>query len=408
LTEKSEPEELTHAQISPELLGAAAGIALGLAITLPYLVNIEACAQEPAAKAKELDRFITALERIHAGYGDQLDQSQLIDAAIKGMVGVLDAQSSYISWPLFRDMQISFRHLVGLGVEFIAEKGHFKVIAPIDGSPAAKAGLKTNDIITQVDGVSVEGFTPDQLVLDKLIGPVDSRVRLTLLHEGQDKPVERMLVREMTFKTVRSRQVGGDIGYLRIPLMNEWTMPALEKAISELSSQIPADKLKGYVLDLRNTPHGGRFAAVSIADAFLEEGEIVSVKGANPEQINHFNASPGDIINGKPLVVLINRGTAAGAEIVAGALQDHKRATVMGTRSFGKGSEQTIIWLGERSGAIRLTTGRYFTPAGRAFDGKGILPDIEVPEVPAGQDNDKALALAFELLRGITAPHEKG
>jgi carboxyl-terminal processing protease len=391
----------------PSLLGAAAGIALGwLAITLPYLVNIEAGAQEPSAKAKELDRFITALERIQAGYVDQLDQSQLIDAAIKGMVGMLDAQSSYISWPLFRDMQISFRHLVGLGVEFIAEKGHFRVIAPIDGSPAARAGLKTNDIITQVDGVSVKGFTPDQLVLDKLIGPGGSQVRLTILRQGQDQPVELTLVREMTpLRGMRSRQEGGDIGYLRIPLMNEWTMPALEKAIGELSSQIPADKLKGYVLDLRNTPQGARFAAVAMADAFLEEGEIVSVRGPNPEQIKHFNASPGDIINGKPLVVLINGGTASGAEIVAGALQDHKRATVIGARSFGKGSEQTIIPLGGRSGALRLTTGRYFTPAGRTFDGKGILPDIEVP---AGQDNDKALTLALELLRGITAPHEKG
>lgn len=159
------------------------------------------------------------------------------------------------------------------------------------------------------------------------------------------------------------------------------------------------------MLDLRNTPQGARFAAVAIADAFLEEGEIVSVRGAKPEQIKHFNASPGDIINGKPLVVLIDGGTASGAEIVAGALQDHKRATVVGARSFGRGSEQAIIPLGGRSGALGLTTGRYFTPAGRTFDGKGILPDIEVP---AGQDNDKALTLAFELLRRITVPHEKG
>src|SRR5215510_12448515 len=388
------------------LLGAAAGIVLGLAITLPHPVNIVARAQEPAAKTKELDRLITALERIQAGYVDQLDQSQLIDAAIKGMIGMLDSQSSFIDERLFRDMQVSSSN-VGLGVAVSAERGHVKVIAPIDGSPAAKGGLKTNDIITHVDGVSVEGFTLDHL-LNKLIGPVTSRVRLTILRQGQDKPIELTLVREMTpFKSVSSRQEGGDIGYLRIPQMNEWTMPALEKAIRELSNQIPGDKLKGYVLDLRDTPHAARFAAVAIADAFLEEGEIVSVKGANPEQIKHFYASPGDIINGKPLVVLINGGTAAGAEIVAGALQDHKRATVIGARTFGRGSEQTIIPLGARSGALRLTTGRYFTPAGRSFDGTGIVPDIEAPgEAPARQDNDRALTLAFEVLRGT--PHQKG
>ena len=390
------------------LLSAAAVV--GLAMPHAHTVLVEARAQERVSEPQELDRFIAAFERVRTGYVDQLDQSQLIDAAIKGMVGMLDSQSSYIDWPLFRDMQVSFRHLVGLGVEFIAEKGHFKVIAPIDESPAAKAGVKTNDIITHVDGVSVEGFTPDQLVLDKLIGPVGSQVRLTILREGKDKPVELTLVREMTpFTAVRSRQEGGDIGYLRIRLMNEWTMPALEKAIGELSSQIPANKLKGYVLDLRNTPHGPLYVAVSIADAFLEEGEIVSVKGGSPEKIDHFNARPGDIINGKPLVVLINAGTAAGAEIVAGAFQDHKRATVMGSRSFGRGSQQTIIPLGGRSGAIRLTTGRYFTPAGRSFDGTGILPDIEVlQDVSASQDSDKALTLAYELLRGITAPHQKG
>jgi len=390
-------------------LSAAAGMTMGRAMPHLHTVFVEARAQERVSEPRELDRFIAAFERIRSGYVDQLDQTQLIDAAIKGMVGMLDSQSSYIDWPLFRDMQISFRHLVGLGVEFIVDKGYFKVIAPIDGSPAAKAGLKTNDIVTHVDGVSVNGLTLDQLVLDKLIGPPGSQVRLTVLHEGQDRPLELTLVRDLTpFKAVRNRLEGGDIGYLRIALMNEWTMPALEKAIKELSNEIPVNKLKGYVLDLRNTPHRARFAAVSIADAFLEEGEIVSVRGANPKQINHFNARPGDIINGKPLVVLINGGTASGAEIVAGALQDHKRATVIGARSFGKGSEQTIIPLDGRGGALRLTTGRYFTPAGRSFEGTGILPDIEVPEVLASQDNDKALSLACELLRGITAPHQKG
>jgi len=387
------------------VLCSAAAVTLGLTRTHLQTVVVEARAQARVSEPRELDRFIAAFERIRTGYVNQLDQSDLIDAAIKGMVGALDSQSSYLDWKLFRDMQVSYRHLVGLGMEFVTERGRFKVIAPIDESPAAKAGVKTNDLITHVDGVSVEGLTPDQFVLDKLIGPVQSQVRLTLLRVGQDQPIELTLVREMTpSKVVRSRQEGGDIGYLRIPLINEWTMPALEKAVRELSSQIPADKLKGYILDLRNTPHALRSAAVLIADAFLEEGEIVSVQGANFNDINHFNARPGDITNGKPLVVLINAGTAAGAEIVAGALQDHKRATVVGTRSFGKGSEQTIIPLGERSGALRLTTGRYFAPAGRSFDGTGIVPDVEV--LP--DDNDKALILACNLLRGITVPHRKG
>src|SRR5262245_15500021 len=198
----------------PTLLGTAAGIALGLAVTLPRPMNYEVRAQEAAAN-KELDRLVTALERVQAGYVDQLDQSQLIDAAIKGMIGMLDSQSSYITWPLFRDMQVSVSHLVGPGMELVAEKGRVKVIAPLDESPAAKAGLKVNDIITHVDGVSVEGVTLDQLVLDKLIGPIGSRIRLTLLREGQAKPVELTLVREMMpVKSVRSRQEGGDIGYL--------------------------------------------------------------------------------------------------------------------------------------------------------------------------------------------------
>jgi carboxyl-terminal processing protease len=229
-------------------LSVAAGMTLGRAMPHLHTVFVEARAQERVSEPRELDRFIAAFERIRTHYVDRLDQSQLIDAAIRGMVGMLASQSSYIAWPLFRDMQVSFRDYVGFAVAFSAEKGHAKVIAPIDVSPAAKARLRTNDIITHVDSTSLEGFTLDHL-LNKLIGPVDNQVRLTVLREGQGKPVELTLVRHMTpFKTVRSRLEGGDIGYLRIPRMNEWTMPALEKAIGELSNQIPANKLKAYVL----------------------------------------------------------------------------------------------------------------------------------------------------------------
>jgi len=396
-------------KILTALLGAAVGMALGLAITRPQTIMVEARAQAAASDPRQLDRFIAAFDRIHAGYVDQLDQSDLIDAAIKGMVGALDSQSSYLDWKLFRDIQIT--HYFGpasLGMETIPEKGRVKVIAPIDETPAARAGLRAKDVITHIDGVPVERLTPHELVIDKTRGQVNTTVRLTIVREGEDKPLELTLAREMMrLHAVRSRVDGGDIGYIRIRLLSDGTVQALGKAISELSSQISADRLKGYVLDLRNTPGGLLDAAVSTADAFLEEGEIVSVRGRTAEQIERFNARPGDISDGKPLVILINAGTASGAEIVAGALQDHKRATVMGTRSFGRGSVQTIVPLGDRSGALRVTTARYFTPAGRSFDGTGILPDIEVPQdIPGNQENDKALTLAFELLRGTTAPHQ--
>jgi len=381
-------------------------------VTCLTLGSVEARAQEPAAKTKDLDRFIIALERIQAGYVDQLDQSDLIDAAIRGMVGALDSQSSYLDWKLFRDIRTThYFGPAGVGIETIPEKGRVRVIAPIDESPAARAGVRANDVITHIDGVPVERLTPHELVIDKTRGQVNTTVRLTIVRESEDKPLELTLVREMLrFHAVRSRQDGGDIGYIRIRLIHEGTLQALGKAISELSSQAPEDKLKGYVLDLRNSPGGLFHVAVSIADAFLEQGEIVSVRGRTAEQIQRFNARPGDIINGKPLVVLINGGTASGAEIVAGALQDHKRATLVGTRSFGRGSMQTIVPLGARSGALRLTTGRYFTPAGRSFDSTGLVPDIEIQQhVPANPEDDKVLTAAYDLLRGKDrAPNEKG
>ena len=396
----------------PSLLGAAAGIALGLAITLPCLVNIEARAQEPTVKAKELDRFITALERIQAGYVDQIDQSQLIDAAINGMLSVLDSQSTYLDWKLFRDMQVTHSlGPAGLGIETIPQKGRVKVIAPIDDTAAARAGVRPNDIITHIDGIPVERLTPHELFFEKTRGQVDTAVRLTILREGEDKPLEFTLVRKMLrLNSVRVRRNGDDIGYIRIPLINEWTMQVFGKAVGDLLSELTADKLRGYVLDLRNTASAVVDSAVALADAFLEDGEIVSIRGRTSEQVEHFNAHPGDIINGKPLVVLINGGTASGAEIVAGALQDHKRATLVGTRSFGGGSRQTIVPLGARSGALRLTTGRYFTPAGRSFDGTGLVPDIEIrQDLPVNPEDDKVLTAAYDLLRGKDlSPKEKG
>jgi len=386
-------------------------LALGSVMTWPHAMS-EARAQEHAAKTKELDQIITAFERIQTGYVDRIDQSKLIDAAIKGMLSALDSQSEYFDWKLFRDMQVTHSlGPAGLGIDTIRDKGRVKVIAPIDDTAAARAGVRSNDTITHIDGIAAEGLTPHELFFEKTRGEVDTTVRLTILREGEDKPLEFTLVRKLLrLNSVRVRRDGDDIGYIRIPLINEWTMQALAKAVSELMSERTAEKLKGYVLDLRNTPSAGVASAVALADAFLEEGEIVSIRGRTSEQVEHFNAQPGDIIDGKPLVVLINSGTASAAEIVAGALQDHKRATLVGTRSFGRGSRQTIFPLGARSGALRLTTGRYFTPVGRSFDGVGLLPDIEINQVvPTNPGDDKALIAAYDLLRAkVLAPKEKG
>ena len=376
------------------LPGAALGIALTLAVIQP---------NAPAAvESSQRDRLFAAFDRIRANYVDALDESELVTTAINGMTGVLDSESVYIDAKDFRNMQVNHPFVgLGLQIKMIRDKGSVRVVAPIDDSPAAKAGVKVNDVITPIDGVPLQGLTVYQVV-DKILGPVNTSVRLTVMRAGNDKPVELTAVRQIiTMRSVRVRQDGEDIGYIRIATLNDTTMPNLATAIAELRNQLLPDKIKGYVLDLRNSATGVLDVAVLVADVFLEDGEIVSVHGRDPERIERFNARPGDSINGKPLIVLINGGTAAGAEIVAGALQDHRRATVIGDRSFGKGSVQTIVPLGSRNGALRLTTGRYFTPAGRSIDAVGIRPDIEVvQDFPQRPENDKALAMAFDLLRG--------
>jgi len=384
------------------LLLASLILATGLTGTGPLNSVTEAWAEAAANGSSERDRLLAAFERIRDNYVDELDQSELVTAAIKGMTAVLDSHSVYFDRKAFRNLQI-VNGLVGLGVEAVMEKGAVRVVAPIDESSAAKAGVMVNDVITHIDGVPLQGLTIDQ-AFEKMRGPVNSRVQLTIVRDGY-KPVELTVLREtIRVRSVRMRQEGEGIGYIRIALFNEQTAHLLREAIRDLSSLIPADKLNGYVLDLRNNPGGLPDAAVSVADTFLEDGEIVSVRGRNPEQIERFNARPGDSINGKPLIVLINGGTAAGAEIVVGALQDHKRATVIGSRSFGKGSVPSIVPLGVGQGALRLTTGRYFTPAGRSIHAAGIMPDIEVlQDYPQSPENDKPLTMAFDLLRGIAS-----
>jgi carboxyl-terminal processing protease len=284
----------------------------------------------------------------------------------------------------FRDIQVQTRgEFGGLGVEVTMVDGLLKVVAPIDDTPAAKAGVMANDIITKLDDEQVQGLTLDQLV-EKMRGPVNTKLKLTIMRKGQDKPIVVTIVRDIIrVKSVRSHNEGDDVGYIRITLFNEQTTDGLKKAISDLTSQLGADQVKGFVVDLRNNPGGLLDQAISVSDAFLDKGEIVSTRGRNAEETQRFNARPGDLTKGKPVIVLINGGSASASEIVAGALQDHKRATLVGTRSFGKGSVQTIIPLGDGNGALRLTTARYFTPSGRSIQAKGITPDIEVlQEVP--------------------------
>ncbi len=324
---------------------------------------------------RQLKLFGDVFERVRADYVDQVTDAELIESAIRGMLAELDPHSSYMDQDQFKDMQEQTRgEFGGLGIQVTMEEGFVKVVSPIDDTPAARAGIQTGDFITRINGETVQGLTLDQAV-DMLRGPINSEVTITIAR-GQADPFDVTLVRDVIkVESVRSR-VEGNIGYIRITQFNEQTTTGLEKAITEIKAKL-GDKLVGFVLDLRNNPGGLLSEAISVSDAFLEQGEIVSTRGRHEEDMQRFNARPGDLIDGLPLVVLINDGSASASEIVAGALQDHHRAILLGTRSFGKGSVQTIIPL-PGHGAMRLTTSRYFTPSGRSIQAKGIEPDIEV------------------------------
>jgi carboxyl-terminal processing protease len=420
------------------LLGAAAGVAAALVATQPRILFDGARAQAAAADNtyRQLSLFGDVFERVRADYVEKPDDGKLIESAINGMLAGLDPHSSYMDSKSFRDMQVQTRgEFGGLGIEVTMEEGLIKVVAPIDETPAAKAGIMANDIITHLDDEPVQGLTLNQAV-EKMRGPVNTKIKLKIMRKGQDKAIEVAIIRDVIrVRSVRSRLEGDDVGFIRVTQFNEQTSEGLKKAITDLSTQA-GDKLKGFVIDLRNNPGGLLDQAISVSDAFLEKGEIVSTRGRNAEETQRFNARPGDLTKNKPLIVLINGGSASASEIVAGALQDHRRATVIGTRSFGKGSVQTIIPLGSGNGALRLTTARYFTPSGRSIQAKGISPDIEVlqdvPEelksrtdtrgeaslrghlkaegdeqtgsqsyIPPDPKDDKALHTALDLVRGI-------
>jgi carboxyl-terminal processing protease len=287
----------------------------------------------------------------------------------------------------------------GLGIEVTMENELVKVITPIDDTPASKAGILAGDFISEIDGKPVRGLKLEEAV-EKMRGAVNTPIKLTVIRQGADKPLDITVVRDIiAVRAVKSRVEGGDIGYLRVISFSEKTYDDLEKAIKKIKADVPADKLKGYVLDLRLNPGGLLDQAINVSDAFLERGEVVSTRGRNAEETRRFNAGPGDLTDGKPVVVLVNGGSASASEIVAGALQDLRRATVVGTRSFGKGSVQTIIPLGE-AGALRLTTALYYTPSGKSIQGTGINPDIKIEQPLPAELQGRVRAEGESSLRG--------
>jgi C-terminal peptidase prc len=295
------------------------------------------------------------------------------------MLTSLDPHSSYLNPEAAKDMRVQTKgEFGGLGIEVTMENELVKVITPIDDTPAAKAGVLAGDYIAKIDGEEVRGLTLNDAV-EKMRGPVNTPIKLTILRQGADKPIELTVVRDIIKVKAVKYRVENDIGYMKITSFTEKTYDDLENAIENIKKQVPNDKLKGYVLDLRLNPGGLLDQAVSVSDAFLDRGEIVSTRGRDPKDVTRFDAKAGDDIGAKPLIVLVNGGSASASEIVAGALQDLRRATVVGTQSFGKGSVQTIIPLGE-NGALRLTTALYYTPSGKSIQGKGITPDIKVDQ----------------------------
>ena len=332
--------------------------------------------QDRSQTYRLLELFGDVFERVRADYVEEVSDEELIEAAVRGMLTNLDPHSAFLNRKNFSDMQVQTKgEFGGLGIEVTMEGGYVKVVSPIDDTPAFRAGLKAGDLITHLDGENAQGLSLSQAV-EKMRGPVNSDIKLTIRrgNESFDVSITRDKIR---IRSVRSR-TEGNVGYLRITSFSEQTEGGLKSAVGKFKTEL-GDKLSGFVLDLRNNPGGLLDQAVLVTDAFLEEGEIVSTRGRLQENSQRFHASPGDIAEGLPIVVLINGGSASASEIVAGALQDHRRAVVLGKQSFGKGSVQTIIPLG-RNGAIKLTTQRYYTPSGISIQARGISPDIEVSQ----------------------------
>lgn len=326
---------------------------------------------------RQLNLFGDVFERVRANYVEEVSDEELIETAINGMLMSLDPHSSYLDDDDFEEMQVQTKgEFGGLGIEVTMENGVVKVVSPIDDTPAFRAGVQPGDYITHLDGESIVGLSLNEAV-DKMRGAVGSDITITVRREGTADPVEITITRDIIkIRSVRHEIMGGDIGYIRITTFNQNTESGVKKAIKEIKEEL-GENLKGYILDLRNNPGGLLDQAISTSDIFLDKGEIVSTRGRHEHDTKRDNATPGDLADGLPVVVLINGGSASASEIVSGALQDHHRAIILGTQSFGKGSVQTVIpLLGH--GAMRLTTARYYTPSGRSIQAKGIEPDILV------------------------------
>lgn len=373
------------------LLTGAGFFVLGViaaAMLQPAVTPIDAVGATSSSTYRLLNLFGDVFDRVRTDYVEEPDDKELIESAINGMLTALDPHSSYMNAKRFRDMQVHTRgEFGGLGIEVTMEKGVVKVVAPIDDTPASRAGIRAGDFITHLDEKPVLGLTLTQAV-DKMRGRVKSPIVLTIIRKDVDEPFDVKVVRDIIrIRSVRSREEE-DVGYLRITTFNEKTHSGIVKAVKELKRKIGPD-MKGYILDLRNNPGGLLDQAIAVSDDFLNRGEIVSTRGRNKDETHRYNARKGDVTEGKPVIVLINGGSASASEIVAGALQDHRRATIIGSRSFGKGSVQTIIPLGGK-GAVRLTTARYYTPSGRSIQAKGIDPDVlVVQEAPETTDKKK-------------------
>lgn len=354
--------------------------------------------QDPQETYKMLKLFGEVFERVRSSYVDEISDKELIEKAISGMLANLDPHSSYLNDESFEDMKVQTRgSFGGLGIEVTMDNGLVKVVSPIDDTPAYKAGIKAGDLITHIDGKAVLGLSLQEAV-DKMRGKVNTAIKIGVRREGVNEPLNFRIVRDVIrIRSVRY-SVYGPVGYIRITTFNAQTEPGLEMAIESIKKEVGKDLL-GYVLDLRNNPGGLLDQAIAVSDTFLDEGEIVSTRGRNEEDTKRDNATKGDLAEGKPIVVLINGGSASASEIVAGALQDHRRAVLVGTKSFGKGSVQTIMSLPNDT-AIRLTTARYYTPSGRSIQAKGIEPDIEVDQAKLADQTDNGMRISEADLKG--------
>jgi carboxyl-terminal processing protease len=418
-------------------LAAVTSAAVTLVTPQPRTVVEASSATAAAEMLQQLRLFSQVFERVRSDYVEKPDDAKLIEAAIKGMLAGLDPHSRYLDARAFRDAQVdTLGNFDGLGLEIVSENGRIKVISAIDETPAARAGIIGGEIIAHIDDETVDGLNLNE-VAEKLRGPPNTKVKLTIWRRQHDeKPIEMVITRAVVrVISVRWHLEAEDVGYIRISQFNEQTTSGLQKAIADFKAK-KGEKLKGFILDLRNNPGGLIDQAITVANAFLKQGEILSTRGRSADGTQIFRARAGkDMSDRKPVIALINGGSASASEIVAGALQDHKRATVVGTRSFGKGSVQTLIPLGRKHGALSLTTARYFTPSGRSIQAKGISPDIvveqDIPEelkssadatseaglrghllaegqeqigsqsyVPSDLKHDKAVKMALDLIHG--------